>query len=487
MTIESASRPSDQVVSRSVALSAFPAETDVSAAAVAASWRPERVLVVLDDDPTGTQSVSQLPVLTRWEEADFRWAFALESRAVYVLTNTRSLGPLEAAARNREVVANALAARGEREIAFVSRSDSTLRGHFPLEPSVIADELEKAGSHTDGIVVVPAFPDAGRVTINGVHYVSSGSDELTPVAQTEFASDATFGFSRSDLPGYIEEKSLGQIPADSVIVLDLGLMRSGAEAIASQLENASERALIVADAVVESDLRALSLGLALAEERGKRFLYRVGPPFVRARIGQAERAPLSSSELYGGNEAPASHGLVVVGSHVAQTTSQLERLLQDGHASVVQIDVGALLDPERRSDEIAAAISSATSALREHEVVVHTSRVLVRTESGQDSLAIARSVSAAIVAIVQGIMKAGRPRYVIAKGGITSSDVAAHGLEIARAIVLGPLLPGIISAWRPVGGPADGIPFVVFAGNVGDDDALASVIKVLSADEGARA
>lgn len=484
MTVERNSPLTLDAVPRAAALSAFPAETTVSADMVAASWQPGHVLVVLDDDPTGTQSVSGLPVLTRWDEGDFKWAFGLGARAVYVLTNTRSLDPAAAAARNREVVVNALAASGDRVISFVSRSDSTLRGHFPLEPFVIADELEKVGSRIDGIVVVPAFPDAGRITIAGVHYVADGPDVLTPIAQTEFARDATFGFTQSDLPGYIEEKSGGRVAANDVLVLDLGIIRSGAAAIADRLRHATDRALVVADAVVETDLRALSLGLALAESRGKRFLYRVGPPFVRARIGQAERAPLTSDDLFGESSRPSDHGLIVVGSHVAQSTAQLERLLQGGLTEVVELSVEALLDPERRAPEIAAAISAAASVLPTRDVVVHTSRVLVKTDSAVDSLAIARSVSSAIVDVVREVVTRVRPRYVIAKGGITSSDVAAHGLSIDRAIVLGPLLPGIISAWRPVGGPADGIPFVVFAGNVGDDEALASVVRVLSARKG---
>lgn len=86
------------------------------------------IFVVLDDDPTGTQSVSNLPVLTHWDEADFRWAFSTGMSAVYVMTNSRSLHPDEAKRVNEEVVFNALAAADEANISFVSRSDSTLRG-----------------------------------------------------------------------------------------------------------------------------------------------------------------------------------------------------------------------------------------------------------------------------------------------------------------------------------------------------------------------
>ncbi|WP_288027191.1 nucleotide-binding domain containing protein, partial [Arthrobacter sp.] len=86
----------------------------------------------------------------------------------------------------------------------------------------------------------------------------------------------------------------------------------------------------------------------------------------------------------------------------------------------------------------------------------------------------------AVVEVVNRVLKTAPPRFVIAKGGITSSDVAAHGLEIRHAMVRGPMLPGIVSLWEPVDGPAKGIPYVVFAGNVGDDQSLADVTRKLS-------
>ncbi|WP_427005272.1 four-carbon acid sugar kinase family protein [Pseudarthrobacter sp. H2] len=494
-------------------LAAFPAEVRIPARLVAdglaaSSAISPRVFVVLDDDPTGTQSVADLPVLTRWEVADFAWAFAHEingrrQRAVYVLTNTRSLDPAEAAARNEEVVRNALAAAaavpagaGPRlRLSFVSRSDSTLRGHFPLEPDVIAATVAAvAGEATDGVVIVPAFPDAGRVTIGGVHYMrGTGEDAgaLTPVAETEFAKDASFGFANSELARYVEEKSEGRVAADSVIVLDLNIIRAStdpqisAKAIADAIESATDSTPIVADVVSENDLRALALGLEEAERRGKKLLYRVGPPFVRARIGQEIRAELSGEEAYAGNAPSEAGGLIVVGSHVGVTTRQLKALTeQHSAARIVEIDVEKLLAAETETGSadsyLDETVDKVVEALRGSDVIVHTSRLLIRAHDAAESLRIARTVSAAVVAVVNRTLKTFPPRFVIAKGGITSSDVAAHGLEIRHAIVRGPMLPGIVSLWEPVDGPAKGIPYTVFAGNVGDDQSLAAVTRKLS-------
>ncbi|WP_426765337.1 four-carbon acid sugar kinase family protein [Pseudarthrobacter sp. 1G09] len=486
-------------------LAAYPADFPIPAALVASTLAASnaetpRVLVVLDDDPTGTQSVADLPVLTQWDVEDFAWAFSQSKPAVYVLTNTRSLDPAEAAARNEEVVRNALTAAGSStdsglRLAFVSRSDSTLRGHYPLEPDVIAATVsEVSGEGTDGVVLVPAFPDAGRLTIGGVHYMRGTGETagtLVPVSETEFAKDASFGFSTSVMAEYVEEKSKGRFTADSVIVLDLDTIRAGsaaqdpaisAKAIADAIEGAANSTPIVADIVTENDFRALALGLEEAERRGKKLLYRVGPPFVRGRIGQEVRTALTAEEAYEGNTPSTAGGLIVVGSHVGVTTRQLNVLTAEhSSASIIEIDVEKLLAAEAvAAAHLDRTVDAVVEALRGGDVIVHTSRLLIKTDDPAESLRIARTVSATVVAVVNRTLKTFPPRFVIAKGGITSSDVAAHGLEIRHAIVRGPMLPGIVSLWEPVDGPAKGIPYIVFAGNVGDDDSLAQVTRKLS-------
>ena len=482
----------------SAALAGYPGPVPVDAATVAAEVRRAgRVLVVLDDDPTGTQSVADLPVLTSWEPDDFRWAFARSAPAVYVLTNTRSLDPETAAQRNREIVGNAAAVAAELGVplGFVSRGDSTLRGHYPLETDTIEATLrETTGRGVDAVLIVPAFPDAGRITIGGTHYMRGAGDALTPVADTEFARDATFGYAASDLAEYVAEKTGGRIPASDVVRLDLGTIRFGAEAIAAVLRPLRAATPVVVDAVTEDDLRLVALGLEIAERDGLVTLYRVGPPFVRARIGQAERAPLTAPDVYGAeasdrHEASRSRGgLIVVGSHVGLTSRQLAELTaRDGLVATLEIDIAAVLDDARRDAHLSEIVDAALAALTIGDVAVHTSRALVKTDDADESLDISRRVSAAVVEVVQRIIADTRPRFVIAKGGITSSDVASHGLGIRHAIVRGPMLPGIVSLWEPVDGPATGVPYIVFAGNVGDDSSLADVVAILSHDAAAAA
>lgn len=441
------------------------------------------VYVVLDDDPTGTQSVADLPVLTHWEVDDFRWAFATGKPAIYVMTNSRSLSPSDAERVNREVVAAAAQAAGDDiPIAFISRSDSTLRGHFPLEPATISDELQRAGRRVDGIVIVPAFGDAGRITIDGIHYAGSVEEGYLPVGETQFARDATFFYSASSLPDWVQEKTGGQVASDDVLVVDLTTLRTNRKDVVAILRKAENRQPIVVDIVEETDLRLLALALIEAESAGSSFVYRVGPPFVRGRIGQTVPSPVALNEVRAsrGEREVAAGGLIVVGSHVDLTTRQLDHLRERNHPIELELDVQKVINPHLRDAHVASLAGNAVDQLRRGNVVVRTSRTLVTGADGDQSLDISRRVSAAVVEVVQRILAELAPRFVIAKGGITSSDVATHGLGFRHAQVVGPMLPGIVSLWSGQDGPAAGIPYVVFAGNVGGVESLADVVDKLS-------
>jgi uncharacterized protein YgbK (DUF1537 family) len=468
-------------VPEAAVLEGLPPVREVSAAEVAARISGGPRLVVLDDDPTGTQTVADIPVLTSWTVDDLRWALRQDSTAFFVLTNTRSLSPEDAAARNREVVRALHEASAAEDTGYVlaSRGDSTLRGHFPLETDVLAEQLTELGvGAPDGVVLVPAYIEAGRLTVGSCHWMRT-ADGLLPVGASEFARDATFGYRSSSLPEWVEEKTGGRVPADEVLRITLDDLRGGGPAhTARLLSSLCDGRTAVVDAVCDDDLRVLALALAEAEASGTRLLYRVGPSFVRARAGQAGRAALTPAEL-GRLRRDAPYGLIAVGSHVSLTTRQLDRLRERGGIAEYELDVAVLLDEERRDAHIAEVVAEAADALDSADVVIRTSRTLVTGADADDSLAISRRVSAALVEVVRRVSAVHRPAFVVAKGGITSSDTATHGLRIRRAWARGTLLPGIVSVWEPVDGPAAGIPYIVFAGNVGGADALADALALL--------
>ncbi|MFY7951894.1 MAG: four-carbon acid sugar kinase family protein, partial [Armatimonadaceae bacterium] len=98
---------------------------------------------VLDDDPTGTQSVHGVPVLTRWDTDALENELRDPSPACFLLTNSRALPEAEAVRIARETGEMLARASSNTGIPFtvVSRSDSTLRGHFPAEVDALAQRL----------------------------------------------------------------------------------------------------------------------------------------------------------------------------------------------------------------------------------------------------------------------------------------------------------------------------------------------------------
>ena len=452
-------------------------------------------LVVLDDDPTGTQSIADLPVLTSWSVADLQWALQQPTTAFFILTNTRSLSEADAVERNEQIVAALHVAAVLENVSYViaSRSDSTLRGYYPLETEVLSKELAARGTTVDGVVICPAYIEPGRVTVDSLHW-SRTNDGMIPVAHSEFAKDASFGYFNSDLRDWVEEKTAGRISRDDVAAITLTDIREGGpDRVEQILAGLSDGRPVVVDTAEDADLQVVVVALLRAEAAGKNFVYRTGPSFVRARSGQQATPAIDAGRLASivaaaphadGETRPGSeHGLIAVGSHVGLTTRQLDRLRAKGGIIELELDVPTLLKPDAGDQHVRDVANQAADLLRADDsagdVVIRTSRTLVTGADAVDSLVIARTVSASLVSTVREVVAQVRPAFVLAKGGITSSDTATEGLSIRRAWSRGTMLPGIVSLWEPVSGPAQGIPYIVFAGNVGDDNAFADVVGTL--------
>jgi uncharacterized protein YgbK (DUF1537 family) len=444
-----------------------------------------RRVVVLDDDPTGVQSVHGVPVLTTWAVEDLHWALEQTSPTFYILTNSRSLAEEEAIALNQEIARSlSEAAAPGTDFDVVSRSDSTLRGHYPAETDALAEALREGGRGPDGLIVCPAFFEAGRITVDDVHWVRQDG-ELVPAGQTEFASDHSFGYRSSDLKAWVEEKTGGRIKASEVLSVSLADLREGGpERVLERLEEASGGRPVMINAASYADLEVFVLGLLAAEEEGKRFLYRTGPSFVRTRGGITEPKILGAEDLYR-KRSKEGHGLVLVGSYVPTTTRQLEGALALDGIRGVEMSVPRLLEPGSREDELGRVAEEVNGSLASSEVVVYTSRELVTAgkagSAGLSNFEIGAAVSGALVEVMRRVDRALPLSFVVAKGGITSSDIATKGLEVRRAEVAGPLLPpGIVPVWiLPEENDFPGLPYVIFPGNVGGPDSLAQAIEIL--------
>lgn len=447
---------------------------DVLPANAAAATASGRTLVVLDDDPTGTQTVRDIAVVTAWDIATLTAELSGAPACFYILTNSRSLTPAATQALHVELAAHLCAASAAtgRAIVVASRSDSTLRGHYPLETDTLAEIL----GPFDATILTPYFEAGGRYTLNDTHYVVEG-DWLVPAAATPFARDAAFGYRVSHLPSYVEEKSAGRTRAADVARISLDLLRGGGPRAAAGMLRALPRGSVcIVNAAVPRDIEVFAAATLEAEAAGARFLYRTAAGFVAARIGQSPQQALLAPAAF---SRPTRHGgLTIVGSYVPKTTAQLTALLASPDLAGIELSVAALLDDARRAAALDAALTQVNVALAAgRDTVVYTSRDLVSSPEAATSLAIGRRVSDALIFLVQHLAVA--PRYLIAKGGITSSDTATQGLGVRRALVLGQALPGV-PVWQ-LGPEArfPGLGYVVFPGNVGADNALADLVARL--------
>lgn len=459
-------------------------------------------LCVVDDDPTGTQTVHSVPVLGAWDVATLAKVLSMDRPCFYILANTRALPPAEAYARAEEIGTNLRLAAAEAGVgpltSVVSRGDSTLRGHYPGETAALAKGL---GWETcpPTVVLAPFFREGGRLTVDGVHYVAGppassqdGSATLTLAGETEFARDKAFGYTSSRLSDWIVEKHKGGSPP-SVSHITIQMIReSGPDAVAEAVVSAPCGGVVIADSVLPRDMQVVALGCLKAElARGSKrpILYRSAGALVSARAAIPARPLLEASELRSPQAAPssASCGLVVVGSYVGKTSLQLTALFETC-AWLRQVELrvaefasadgeAAASEEERVRRELCELLDGGASA------VLFTSRAVLQ-DDGAGGLLIGARVNSALCNIVESVLGRVAPlSFLVAKGGITSNDIAVRSLGIRKAEVLGAVVPGV-PAWRC--GPetrAPGLAYVVFPGNVGSAQDLALVVSKLSGRE----
>ena len=447
---------------------------DPSPAIRAAIEKRGEKAVVIDDDPMGTQSVANVSLLTEWPADAIAHELQNDHRGVFLLTNSRSM-PLgeavDAVSRAGQNLRAAVESTGENTIV-ISRIDSTLRGHYPAELDALTEVLDKPGSLH---IIAPFFFQGGRYTIDDVHYLAEG-DRLIPVGQTEFARDAAFGYASSNVREWVEEKTQGRVPVGQVANVSLEDIRAGGpERVAERLLEMRDAKVCFPNAASMRDIEVFTLGAMLAEEQGGQFFYRSSASFLQVRGGLESRPLLSSSDLVA---EEGEGGLIAVGSHVNVSTNQVAHLFEQREVVDVEVAVANLIDEATKSDEIARVAERMNDGLwRGLDVVVFTSRETLLTLGGDASLLAGSRISSGLADIIRQVET--RPRYLVAKGGITSYDIATRSLGVKRATCIGQILPGV-PVWE-LGHSSrfPGLKYVAFPGNIGDPDWLSQVVAKL--------
>jgi uncharacterized protein YgbK (DUF1537 family) len=435
---------------------------------------PSSRVLVLDDDPTGVQTMQNIEILTTWEPDLIDRTLREQRRLLYLLTNSRALDEPAAVKLTASVVAVLRSAALKNQIRFspISRSDSTLRGHYPAELGPFADLLSAT---PDGHLIVPAYPEAGRIVFDGCHFVyDHSSRRYVPVTETDFSKDPTFGFSHYRLAEWVEEKSKGAWKASQVLSIPLKMLRQGGpDEVASLLVRAKQNVPIVVDTVTDADLIVLSAGLLRAEDAGKRFLCRTAAPFVRSRLGELPAATLDPDVIGSGP------GLVLVGSYVKRTSEQLAEARTLSNVDSIELLVDRLFERTEAARHLAGLVEAIESSLAaQRTALVFTSRGLLSQRGQLNHVQISAIVSDALSSIPARLSRP--PTWLISKGGITSNDILTKGLKAKRARVLGQVSSGVSALRLGPESAYPGLPFIVFPGNVGDPSTLADLIRTLS-------
>jgi len=403
---------------------------------------PKTRMVVFDDDPTGIQTVHSCLLVTDWSDDNLVQAFSDEVPFFYILTNTRALTS-EAARERLTSAIEAVIRINQQQFGYrlicVSRSDSCLRGHFPLETDVMREVLASHNLPVWPITpFVPSFIESGRFTIDGVHYMKKGN-QLIPCHETEFARDNVFGYHHSRLIDYIIEKGGNPSHYDIVNAQSYEELDAYRDRLFSELEGWEGNVII-----------------------------RSSSSLPRSMSGIEDRPLLTSQDLHIKTNTP---GTFIVGSHVQKTTLQLEQLLTSSKVKGLEIGIDHILDNS------ASLLSETLHEMKNLFLqgitpVVYTSRKEMRINDAERRQQLGQQVSDFLVSIVQNLPY--NPSYLVAKGGITSHDILCHGLQVKTARVMGQVInsvPCILTS---------AFPYIIFPGNVGSEDSLLEIFNKLT-------
>lgn len=395
-------------------------------------------LVILDDDPTGIQTVHGCLLITQWDAATVRMALQHEQPFFYMLTNTRAMTREEAARVVRSAMETVLEVNREfgYRLIFISRSDSCLRGHFPLETDVMRRVLQEYGVKVwPKVPFCPALIEAGRVTIDGVHYMKDG-ERLIPVSETEFAHDNVFAYHTSVLRDYILEK--GANPEEYQIV-----------------NAATYDELYTFTQTLFNEIKDFDGAVVI----------RSSSSLPKAMSGIADKPLLDRSIL-----KESGVGCFIVGSHVQKTTRQLNALLAGQGVAGIEVDVERVLHD---GDALMQELLSEMKQRAEEGLtpVIFTSRKEVRLTDADERQHLGQRISDFLVEMVARLPFV--PSYLVAKGGITSNDILTKGLALKSAVVLGQIVPNVPCVMTAH------FPYIIFPGNVGGDDSLREVYEKL--------
>ncbi len=439
--------------------------------------------VVIDDDPTGSQTVHDCLLLLKWDYSTLVKGFESKSNLFFILANTRSLSENDAKLTIEEICKNIKAVIAsqfyEEEIIFISRGDSTLRGHNYLEPS----SLNSCLGPFDATFHIPAFIEGKRLTINGSHFV-----DKTPINKTIFARDKIFGYETSNVKDLLFQKSKSQINIEHIqnlLLSDIKILNDDENNIVfKKLKNLNKNKHVIVDVENYSQLNKFALVIKKLTKQ-KKFLFRTAASFISSI---SEKKSVSQSEIFFSNlrirnkEKSFLPGLIIVGSFVELSTIQLQNLLEISNCNPIELDVFEFFKITSSENYQKQRNLFKNKFLKEIRFsfekgktpVLFTSRKFMSLDY-TEQFNFYNSLSCFIAELVADLKY--EIGYLISKGGITTNMILSNGLNADYVYLEGQILTGISVVTHNLKND-EKLPIVTHPGNIGTKDSLVNIWKV---------
>ncbi len=446
-------------------------------------------IIVIDDDPTGSQTVYGCPLLLRWDRKTLVGGLNHPSPLLFLLANTRAMSRDLAKQRICDI-SNALIEVCQtekidfRNFLLISRGDSTLRGHAILETDILAEKL----GPFDATFHIPAFLEGARTTVQGIHFLDG-----VPVHQTPFANDRIFGYNTSHLPSWLEHKSLGRIPASEVFLLDIHMLEDalsgekGMKKLIDWILQLHDNRHVVVDASLPDHIMIFATAIRRLASR-KRLLFRSAASFISG-LANLPVNPQSPSDLcklrLKDSSGILKPGLITVGSHVELADSQLGFLFSNSDCSGIEVPVKKIANLIESPSANHLISTLERELLQELEnvlnhaktPVLYTSRSELKFSSDTERLRFGLILAEIMARIVGKVSK--KLGYLITKGGITTHIILQKGLEVSLVGLKGQILPGLSITSTMRHSKIANLPIVTFPGNLGDAKTLFNAWKLM--------
>jgi len=440
--------------------------------------------VVIDDDPTGSQTVQDCLLLLKWDCSTLVKGFESKSNLFFILANTRSLSENDAKLTIEEICKNLktviTSQAYEEEIIFISRGDSTLRGHNYLEPIALNSYL----GPFDATFHIPAFIEGKRFTINGSHFV-----DKTPISQTIFAKDKIFGYETSNVKNLLFQQSKSQINFEDIqnlLLSDIVMLNDQENNnVFKTLKNLRNNKHVVVDIENYSQLKKFSLVIKKLIKQ-KKFLFRTAASFISSI---SEKKSVSQSEIFFSNlrirnkEKSFLPGLIIVGSYVELSTIQLNNLLKISNCTPVELNVFEFFkitssenNQKRRNLFKNKFLKEIRFSFEKGKTpVLFTSIKFIMSLDSSELFNFYNLLACFIAELVADLKY--EIGYLISKGGITTNLILSKGLNADYVYLEGQILTGIsVVTYNLKNG--EKLPIVTHPGNIGTKDSLVNIWKV---------